>query len=69
MSSNLRDLPIEQRIQLVEELWDSIASDQQVLALTDEQRAEIDRRLRAYEVDGDKGRLAGDALLDIRRRL
>lgn len=61
--ANLRDLPVEQRLHLVEELWDSIAVDQQALVLTDEQRSELDRRLDAYDMDGDSGR-PGDVVLD-----
>lgn len=65
--TTLCDLPIEQRLHLVEELWDSIASDQRALPLTDDQRAELDRRLDAYELDGNHGRRAEVALVDIRK--
>jgi len=69
MNSKLRKLPIAQRIRLIEDLWDSILVDQQALPLTDEQRAELDLRLDAYEIDGNKGRLAEDVLSDIKQRL
>lgn len=69
MNTRLSRLPIEERIKLVEELWDSIAADQKALPLTDEQKAELDRRLDAYEVDGNHGRLAGESISDIRRKL
>ena len=69
MNPSLRDLSVEQRMRLVEELWDSIAADQQALPLTDEQRAELDRRLDAYEADGEHGRPAETAVADIRKRL
>jgi putative addiction module component (TIGR02574 family) len=69
MIDNLRTLPIVERIQLVEDIWDSIASDQAALSLTDEQRAELDRRLDAYDFDGIKGRIASEAINDIRNRL
>ena len=69
MTPALRDLPVEQRIELVEALWDSIAADQEALPLTDEQRVELDRRLEAYEADGDTGRSAETALADIRKSL
>ena len=69
MNPTLRDLSIEQRMRLVEELWDSIAADQAALPLTEEQRAELDRRLDAFEADGDLGRPATDVLADIRKRL
>ena len=69
MTAYLRNLPIEERIRLVEDIWDSIATDQGALPLTDEQKEELDRRLNAYESDGLKGRLAGEAISDIRKRL
>jgi putative addiction module component (TIGR02574 family) len=69
MNANLRKLPLEERIRLVEDLWDSIASDQNALPLTPEQRAELDRRLDVYEADGNPGRPADDVIADIRKRL
>ncbi len=69
MTTYLRNLPIEDRIRLVEDIWDSIAADQAALPLTDEQKEELDRRLNSYESDGLKGRLANEAIAGIRKRL
>ena len=69
MDTKLSKLPVDERIKLVEELWDSIASDQKALPLTDEQKAELDRRLDAYEADGNRGRLASETISEIRRKL
>ncbi len=69
MNTNLYKLPLDERIRLVEDLWDSIAADQRALPLTAEQRAELDRRLDSYESDGNAGRPAGDVIADIRKRL
>ena len=69
MNSKLSKLPVDERIKLVEELWDSIAADQKALPLTDEQKAELDRRLDAYEADGIRGRLAAETIAEIRRKL
>jgi len=69
MNVNLHKLPLDERIRLVEDLWDSIAADQSLLPLTPEQRAELDRRLDAYESDNDPGRHAEDVVADIRKRL
>ncbi|MFP4181861.1 addiction module protein [Thiohalospira sp.] len=69
MNATLKELPIDERMRLVEELWDSIAVDQSALPLTEEQRRELDRRLDAFEVDRSSGRPASEALADIRRRL
>jgi putative addiction module component (TIGR02574 family) len=69
MNTKLQQLPVEERIRLVEDLWDSIAADQRALRFTAEQKAELDRRLDAYEIDKNQGRLAADAVADIRRKL
>lgn len=69
MRTNLRTLPIGERIRLVEDIWDSIAADQTALPMTDEQRAELDRRLDVYESDGIKGREANEVIADIKKRL
>jgi putative addiction module component (TIGR02574 family) len=69
MKTKPQQLPLDERIRLVEDLWDSIANDQQALQLTGEQRAELDRRLDAYEMDQNPGRPAAVAVADIRRKL
>ena len=69
MNTKLQQLPVQERLRLVEDLWDSIAADEHAVPLTDEQKAELDRRLDAYETDGRPGRQAADAVADIRRRL
>ncbi|MBN4075118.1 MAG: addiction module protein [SAR86 cluster bacterium] len=69
MNTNLKNLPIDEKVRLVEDLWDSIASNQESLPLTQEQRNELDQRLSAYEDDGNIGRPANEAIKDIRSRL
>lgn len=69
MNAKLLQLPVDERLRLVQDLWDSIAAERQVLPLTDAQRAELDRRLDAYEADGDRGRPAAEVIADVRRRL
>ena len=69
MNANLRKLPIDERIRLVEDLWDSIAADQSALPLTADQRTELDRRLDAYQADGNLGRPAADVIAEIRKKL
>ena len=46
-------LGIEQRLALVEELWDSIAADSAAIPLTDAQRAELDGRVADHEANPD----------------
>ncbi|RYU62457.1 addiction module protein [Methylolobus aquaticus] len=69
MNTNLKSLSVDERIQLVEDLCDSIAVDQGSLPLTEEQKVELDRRLQAFEVDRNPGRLASNVIKDIRSRL
>ncbi|MCG8615545.1 MAG: addiction module protein [Desulfobacterales bacterium] len=69
MIDKLRELPVHERIQLVEDLWDSIAVDQSVLPVTEAQAEELDKRLAAYRADGIKGRSAELVISDIRKRL
>ena len=65
MTSNLKELPIDERIRLVEDLWDSIAADQAAISLSLEQRAELDRRLEAFEADDDAGRPAKEIIPEL----
>jgi putative addiction module component (TIGR02574 family) len=69
MNSNLRQLSVDERIRLVEDLWDSIASDQSSLSLTTEQQAELDKRLDAYETTKDPGKPVDEVISGIRERL
>ena len=68
METKLQLLPVDERIKLVEDLWDSIAADQSVLPLTADQKAELDSRLDAYAIDANRGQIATDAISTIRRR-
>ena len=46
-------LSVEERLALVEELWDSIAESSADLPLTEAQRAELERRLAEHEAHPD----------------
>lgn len=52
---DLRKLPVPERLELVESLWDSIAADADQLLLTDEQAEELDRRLADHEGNPSEG--------------
>ncbi len=69
MNIALHEMPVEERIKMVEDIWDSIAADQKALSLTAEQRAVLDQRLDAYEADGNRGRSLADVLNDIKNKL
>ena len=67
--SNILKLPSEDRLRLVEDIWDSIAADQSALDLTEAQRTELDKRLDNFEKDGEIGRDASEVIAEIRSRL
>ena len=69
MNSNIKQLPIDERIRLVEDLWDSIAADQNALPFTQDQKNELDKRLDAYELSKDPGRPMNEILSEIRNKL
>jgi len=51
----LSELSVAERIQLAEDLWDSVAADTGELPLTDAQRAELELRLAEFERDAGSG--------------
>lgn len=46
-------LPLPERIRIVEAIWDSIADASEALELSDEQKLELDRRLEDLERNPD----------------
>ena len=52
---SLEGLSVAERMLLVEQIWDSIAAEQESLPLTQAQKDELDRRLAAYEADPTAG--------------
>ncbi len=54
---NIQQLSQSERILLVEELWDSVAKNQDDLEVTDSQRKILDARMAAYEASPNEVRL------------
>jgi putative addiction module component (TIGR02574 family) len=52
---DILNLSISERIQLVEDIWDSIVELPEAVTLTDDQKRELDNRLDAYRRDPNKG--------------
>ena len=48
-------LSIPERIQLVEDIWDTIASETESIELTENEKKIIDERLEAYNKNPDAG--------------
>jgi putative addiction module component (TIGR02574 family) len=58
MSTQLPDIlemTVAERIQLVEDIWDSIAAVPESLPLTEAERKELDRRLEMHAQNPDEG--------------
>jgi putative addiction module component (TIGR02574 family) len=66
--SDVLSLSVPERIQLVEDIWDSIAEFPEGIGLTDEQKAELDRRLDAYHRNPGEGSPWGAVRARIRSR-
>ncbi len=45
---DFRRLTVTERIQLAQDLWDSVADAEELLEITEAQRTELDRRLEAH---------------------
>jgi len=65
---NINDLSPEERLRLIEELWDSLNEKPGNVPLTNPQREELDRRLDDLERSGPEGIPWEQVLQQIRSR-
>ena len=65
---DIASLTPEERLSLLEELWDSLAAVPDAIPLTEAQRAELDQRLDDLERDGPIGIPWDEVLSRIRSR-
>ena len=63
--SEILELPVRERIRLVELIWDSIAAVPEALPVPDELKAELDRRLSDFEANPE----AGSPWEEVRKRV
>jgi putative addiction module component (TIGR02574 family) len=68
MTADILSLSVPERIQLVEDIWDTIAEVPEAVGLSDQQKAELDRRLAAYHQNPDEGSPWGMVRERIRNR-
>lgn len=66
--ADILGLSVPERIQLVEDIWDSIAEVPEAIPLTEEEKAELDRRLDAYHAKPNEGSPWGMVRERIRKR-
>jgi putative addiction module component (TIGR02574 family) len=65
--SEILRLTVAERIQLAEDIWDSVAAFPEALPLTDAQKEELDRRLQSYAENPSEG-ISWDELKDRLRK-
>ena len=65
---DIADLSPEERLRLIEELWDSLSAKPGAIPLTNAQREELDRRLDDLESSGPEGIPWEEVLQQIRSR-
>ena len=65
---DITSLTREERLSLLEELWDSLAAEPEALPLTPAQRVELDWRLDDLDAEGPVGIPWDDVLSRIRSR-
>lgn len=61
----ISQLSVAERIQLAEDLWDSILEQQQEVSLSEAQQKELDIRLESYE----KNPTIGSSWEEVKKRL
>ncbi len=66
-SLGLDRLSRDERIQLAQELWESVASQPEELELSEAQKQELDRRIDAYEKNPNTGTPWEEVLARLRR--
>jgi putative addiction module component (TIGR02574 family) len=53
--SEILQLSVAERIQIVEDIWDSIGESPEELALSEAEKLELDKRLESYRENPDEG--------------
>ena len=64
-TTKLQELTQSEKIILAEELWDSVAADESLFPLTNDQKAELVSRLASYTVSANDG----DTWENVRNRI
>ncbi|MHB1099535.1 MAG: addiction module protein [Burkholderiales bacterium] len=53
--ADILELPVQERIRLVELIWDSVAAVPEAIEVSSELRAELESRLREFEANPEEG--------------
>jgi putative addiction module component (TIGR02574 family) len=66
--AEILQLPVEERLRLVQLIWESVAAESSAVPLSDAQRAIIDERLAEHESNSDDVATRDEVLAEARRR-
>lgn len=66
--NEIASLSIEDRLFLVQAIWDSIAAEQAYPELTEAQKRELDARIKDFEMNPDNGLSWEEVKASIKRR-
>ena len=69
MATNLKLLPIDEKLRLVQDLWESIAADASSVPVNPDHLKEVEERLAKYRIDGDRGAPVRDVVERVRNEL
>jgi putative addiction module component (TIGR02574 family) len=53
--AQILELPAEERVELAQQIWESVVEHPEAVLLTPAQRAELERRWQAFEQNPDEG--------------
>lgn len=54
--SEIKQLSVSERLRMVEEIWDSIAADQEMMEVTEAQKNALDRRIASHNAAPGQGK-------------
>ena len=60
-------LPAADRLEVIEQLWESLAAVPEALELSDEKRKELDRRIKEMDANPDAGMPWEDVKAELRK--
>ena len=63
--TDILELPVAERLRLIEEIWDSVVEIPEAVPLTDWQRDELRKRLESYRANPE----AGSPWADVKARI
>ena len=66
--AEILELPLNERVKLVDAIWDGISAAPEALPLTRWQREELDQRLAEHEADPYSGSTLEEVFARIRRK-